>query len=283
MRKSRSSLFTPLFALLSCVLVFSTPADAQSYRVLLSNDDGIESPLLSALKREIESLPGVEVVLSAPHENRSGASQATGPNRLTVDRVYRDGSLFGYAVHGEPAEAVRFGIMMLAGDRGFDLVVSGINRGANVGNVAHHSGTVGAALEGLYQGIPAIAISQNSRGVDTEASVKFSASLVQRYQREGAPPGIVLSVNIPRGELKGVEVRPMGDSYLQTIGYEIQSESENSTNYQRQRGVVRSTDSSTDTFAYQDGYVVITPLKLDRTDYESISEVESWDLRLNGP
>jgi len=251
--------------------------------VLLSNDDGIDSPLLAALKREIEALPGVEVVLSAPHENQSGASQATGPNRLTVDRVYRDGSLYGYAVHGAPAEAVRFGIVMLGGDRGFDLVVSGINDGTNVGNVAHHSGTVGAALEGLYQGIPAIAISQESRGADTERSARFSANLVQRYQREGAPPGIVLSVNIPRGELKGVRVRPMGDTYLKTVDYEIRSESENSTTYQRRRIRVPSTDSSTDTWAYQDGYVVITPLQLDRTAHDFISEVESWGLQLVNP
>ena len=276
MRKLPSS----LFGLLICVFVFDSPADAQSYRVLLSNDDGIESPLLAALKQELEALPGVEVLVSAPHENQSGASQATGPNRLTVDRVYRDGELFGYAVHGEPAEAVRFGIVMLAGDEGFDLVVSGINDGTNVGNVSHHSGTVGAAFEGEYQGIPSIAISQESRGGDTERSARFAATLVQRYQREGAPLGMVLSVNIPAGELKGVRVRPMGDSYLKTVDYEIQSESENSTTYQRRRIRVPATDSGSDTFSYQDGYIVITPLKFDWTDHESIGEVESWGLRL---
>ncbi len=274
------NLLGSFLGLLSCVLVLASPADAQSYRVLLSNDDGIDSPLLAALKQELESLPGVEVVLSAPHENQSGASQATGPNRLTVDRVYRDGSLFGYAVHGEPAEAVRFGIVMLGGDEGFDLVVSGINDGANVGNVSHHSGTVGAAFEGQYLGIPSIAISLESRGGDMDRAARFAATLVQRYQREGAPAGMVLSVNIPAGELKGVRVRPMGDSYLKTVDYEIRSESENSTTYQRRRIRVPATDSSSDTFAYQDGYIVMTPLKFDWTDHESISEVASWGLRL---
>ena len=273
-------LLSSLLAVLSCVFVFSSPANAQSYRVLLSNDDGIDSPLLAALKQEIESLPGVEVVLSAPHENRSGASQSTGPNRLIVDRVYRDGTLFGYAVHGEPAEAVRFAIVMLSGDRGFDLVVSGINNGSNVGATSHQSGTVGAAMEGQYHGIPSIAISQNSRGADTQRSAKFAANLVQRYQREGAPEGTVLSVNIPAGELKGVRVRPMGDSRLQPAAYEIQSESGSRTTYRRRRRVVQSTDSSSDTFAYQDGYIVITPLKFDWTDHDFIGEVASWNLQL---
>ena len=104
MRRLLSALLGPCI----CVLVLSAPAHAQSYRILLSNDDGIESPQLAALKQELEALPGVEVVLSAPHENQSGSSQATGAFRLIVDKVYRDGELFGYAVHGPPAEAVRF-------------------------------------------------------------------------------------------------------------------------------------------------------------------------------
>ena len=91
---------------------------------------------------------------------------------------------------------------------------------------------------------------------------------------------MVLSVNIPAGELKGVRVRPMGDTYLKTVDYEIQSESENSTTYQRRRVRVPATDSGSDTFAYQDGYIVITPLKFDWTDHDSIREVESWGLRL---
>jgi len=276
MRRLLSALLGPCI----CVLVLSSPADAQSYRILLSNDDGIESPQLAALKQELEALPGVEVVLSAPHENQSGSSQATGAFRLIVDKVYRDGELFGYAVHGPPAEAVRFGVVMLGGDRGFDLVVSGINDGANVGMVSHHSGTVGAAFEGEYLGIPSIAISQESRRADTERSAKFAARLVQRYQREGAPLGMILSVNIPAGELKGVVVRPMGDSYLKTVDYEVRSESENSTTYQRRRIRVPAEDSSSDTFAYQDGYIVLTPLRFDWTDHESISEVESWNLEL---
>lgn len=260
--------------------LLSSSAWAQSYRILLSNDDGIESPLLAALHQELSSLPNVEVVVSAPNENQSGASHSSTGGPMTVEKLFRNGELFGYAVHGRPADAVRFGLLGLGAEDPFDLVISGINLGANVGDVSHLSGTVGSAMEGIYQGVPAIAISQDVQGVDTEASAKFAAQLVQRYQRDGAPVGTLVSINIPRGELKGVAVRPMGDSYLHYVGYDLLEEENNRSVYQRLREIEQSTDSSTDTYAYQHGYITITPIKLDWTDRALIGEIQSWDLQL---
>jgi len=262
------------------IVLASTSLSAQTYRVLLTNDDGIESPLLAVLHSQLAAMAGVEVVVSAPDVNQSGSSQSSTGNPVVVDKIYRDGSFFGYAVHGRPADAVRFGLIELGKDNGFDLVVSGINLGANVGNVSHLSGTVGAAMEGLYQGVPSIAISQDTQGVDTEASAKFAAQLVARYQRYGAPADVMISINIPRGELKGVQVRPMGDSYLQTGAYDLLAQTDDQSSYERERIIVRSSDSSTDTYAYQQGYIAVTPLKFDWTAYELLDEVESWDLQL---
>ena len=269
------------WGIVSFLLLFSSSAYAQTYRVLLTNDDGIESPLLAALKVELQALPGVELTVSAPHENQSGSSQSTAGLEVMVETIYQNGNLFGYAVHGTPVDAVRFGLIMLSNGNDFDLVVSGINRGSNVGDVSHSSGTVGAAMQAQFQGIPSIAVSQDVGDVDTVASARFAARLVQKYQREGAPRGVVLSINIPSGELKGVQVRPMGDSYLGTAGYELQGESGNSSTCERQRINVQSTDSTTDTYSYQNGFVTITPLKFDWTDHDLISEVESWNLQLN--
>jgi 5'-nucleotidase len=271
----------PCLGIVGFLLLFSSSTYAQTYRVLLTNDDGIESPLLAALKVELQALPGVEVTVSAPHENQSGSSMSYAGGELIVERIYRDETLFGYAVHGKPADAVRFGLTMLSNGNDFDLVVSGINRGANVGDVSHSSGTVGAAMAAQFYGVPSIAVSQDVRDVDTVASARFAARLVQKYQREGAPRGVVISINIPGGELKGVQVRPMGDSYLGTAGYELLSQSGNSSTYEHQRIIVQSTDSTTDTYSYQNGFVTITPLKFDWTDYDFISEVESWNLQLN--
>lgn len=268
------------FILLTTLCICSATLSAQTYRVLITNDDGIESPLIAALQQELAALPNVEVVVSAPHENMSGSSQATDGGPTLVERYFLDGDFFGYAVHGRPANATLFGLLVLGKDEAFDLVVSGINRGANVGDVSHLSGTVGAAMEALYLGVPAIAISQEVEGVNTEASAKFAAQLVARYQRQGAPEGVMVSVNIPAGELKGVAVRPMGDSYLQTGSYELIDESGNRQTYERERIRVLSTDESTDTYAYQQGYITLTPLKFDWTAHELIDEVENWDLQL---
>lgn len=274
-RKTRTAL---LWIFLGFALVANS--QAQTYRILLTNDDGIDSPLLEILREELEALPNTEVVVSAPHENQSGSSHASGVDPLRVDRYQKNGEFFGYAVHGRPADAVRFAVRTLTEAQPFDLVVSGINRGANVGDVSHLSGTVGAAMEGIYLGIPALAVSQDTEGVDTRVSAQLAAQIVSRYQLRGAPEEVLLSLNIPRGELQGVVVRPMGDSYLSTASYDQVEESGNSAVYERQRIVVRSEDESSDTWAYQNGYATITPLKFDWTAHEIIDEVTNWRITL---
>ncbi len=269
-----------LASLSSALLLLSSGIAAQdNFRILLSNDDGIESPLLHALQRELASLPDVEVVVSAPNTNQSGSSQSS-IGSVNVERYFSNGSFFGYAVHGRPADAVRFGIVELGRDERFDLLVSGINLGANVGDVSHLSGTVGAAMEGVYHGIPSIAVSQDTEGVDTQSSARFAASIVQQYRQRGMPADTMLSINIPRGELKGVAVRPMGDSYLKTQAYHAGDKSGEITMYERERIIVQSEDSNSDTYAYQQGYISVTPLSFDWTAYPMLETLESWDLEL---
>lgn len=279
LQASKSIRFSQILTVIALTF-FTGMASAQSYRILLSNDDGIESPRLHALHAALSQLQGVEVVVSAPNVNQSGASQSS-IGSVTVDRFEQDGQFFGYAVHGRPADAVRFGIKELGKDRPFDIVVSGINRGANVGDVSHLSGTVGAAMEGLYHGLPAIAVSEDPDSENTAITGKFTADLVDRYRRFGAPQGTLISINVPAGELQGVAVRPMGDSYLETASYEATGSNGASTEYERIRAIVDSEDPSTDTYAYQQGYISITPLKFDWTDHELIDDIESWNLQID--
>jgi len=253
------------------------PAFAQDYRILVANDDGIDSPELAALATALRRLPGVEVLVSAPAENQSGSSHASIGAEFVVEEVQRNGQFYGYSVHGRPADAVRWGVKVLGADDPIDLVVSGINQGANVGDVAHLSGTVGAAMEAQYLGIPSVAVSQDSTGVDTEASARFAADLVQRLRERGFPEGVVVSVNIPRGEIHGVVVRQMGESYLATIGYEAVDREGAKTTFRRNRVTRPASDTRTDTWAWQQGYITITPLKFDWTDYEYLSDLQSWD------
>ena len=258
-----------------CYNVFS-----QDYRILVTNDDGIESPLLHNLVANLASLSRVEIVVAAPDQNQSGSSQSSVGGPLIVEKVSIEGATEAYSISGRPADAVRFAVVQLQNPNKFDLVISGVNRGANVGNVSHLSGTVGAAMEGVYHGLPAIAVSQEVTGVDTDTSARFILQLVERYRSIGAPQGVVMAVNIPRGELKGVAVRSMGDSFLKTESYSLKSDSEGGSYFEPERTIVQSTNNSTDTYAYQNGFITVTPLDFDWTAYSMIEDIETWGLAL---
>ena len=266
--------------LITIGIIFTQISVAQNFRILVTNDDGIGSPLLASLAQALNELPNVEVVVSAPSENQSGSSHSSIGGPLTVKGSKIEGINEAYSVSGRPADAVRFALGVLGNDKSFDLVVSGINRGANVGNISHLSGTVGAAMEAVFQGVPAIAVSQEIRGVDTNNSTQFITQLVKHYMTDPIQEGTIISVNIPAGEHKGVAVRPMGDSYLQTSIYELVRESDNENVYEREIALQNSENSETDTFAYQQGFITLTPLKFDWTSHESIEQIEAWDLRL---
>ena len=268
------------FLLITNSLIFTQISVAQNFRILVTNDDGIGSPLLVSLAQALNQLLNIEVVVSAPSENQSGSSHSSVGGPLTVKESKIEGIKEAYSVSGRPADAVRFALAYLGNDRSFDLVVSGINRGANVGDISHLSGTVGAAMEAVFQGVPAIAVSQEIRGVDTSNSAQFITRLVRQYMTDPIQEGTIISVNIPAGDHKGVAIRPMGDSYLGTSSYELVSESDNEQVYERKIALQMSENKETDTFAYQQGFITITPLKFDWTSYESLEKIQNWNLRL---
>src|SRR6478752_390419 len=134
-------------------------------RVLLTNDDGIQAVGLQTLRRALLPLPGIEVAVIAPDGNRSAMARSITTRRpLWVEEVsFSDGTV-GYATDGTPVDCVRLARLGLVGDFDAQLVVSGINHGANLGDDITYSGTVAAALEGVVLGLPAIAVSQQSKG-----------------------------------------------------------------------------------------------------------------------
>jgi len=269
-----------IFGTLIIIVSFCYNASSQDYRILVTNDDGIESPLLHNLVANLALMNGVEIVVAAPNENQSGSSQSSIGGPLVVEELSMEGATEAYSISGRPADAVRFAVVQLQHNDKFDLVISGVNRGANVGNVSHLSGTVGAAMEGVYHGLPAIAVSQEVTGVETGASAKFILQLVERYRTFGAPQGVVMAINIPSGDLKGVAVRAMGDSYLMTESYNLNGDSEGKAYFEPERRRTQSTRDFTDTYAYQHGYITVTPLDFDWTAYSLIEDIESWGLGL---
>src|ERR1700728_2496362 len=133
-------------------------------RVLLTNDDGIEAAGLQALRRALLEIPGIELAVIAPDGNRSAMARSITTRRpLWVEEVpFPDGTL-GYATDGTPVDCVRLASLGLVENFAADLVVAGINHGANLGDDITYSGTVAAALEGVLLGVPSIAVSQQSR------------------------------------------------------------------------------------------------------------------------
>ena len=283
-RQRRTWLWAGLLTAVALIGLTTGPTEAQHrLRILVTNDDGIETAGIQTLAESLRSVAD-EVVVVAPDSNRSGSSQATSGEPLVV-REFRDGSRsLGYGVSGFPADAVRFGLIELGGEQGFDLVVSGINLGANVGNVSHLSGTVGAAMEAIYQGVPAIAVSQEAADTDYALAAAFVTRLVEQLERRGFPEGVVLSVNVPSGtaaELRGVTTVRMGGSYLRTTGYERQDGSDDRRpTYRRLLERVSGFEPGTDSHAYEQGQITVTPLRFDWSDRSLVDELNRWGLTI---
>ncbi|MGI1678458.1 MAG: 5'/3'-nucleotidase SurE [Cellvibrionaceae bacterium] len=267
------------FVFFTSSVSFATDTTATT-RVLLTNDDGIESTELAILATELQK--HFDVVISAPRKNQSGSSQATTSRvPLIVEKIFIDDNFFGFGVNGRPADAVTFGLTVLGKEKPFDIVVSGINRGANVGAVSHLSGTVGAAMQAQYLGYASIATSQGSRA-DTQLTASITVDVLNKMIAEGIPKGTVVSINVPSGQPKGIVVKPMGGSFIGITPFTIISSNEeaHTTTYQNSITLTAPEKEDNDTKAYQEGYVTITPLRFDWTDETRLKELTNWDLSL---
>jgi 5'-nucleotidase len=253
------------------------PATDRPYRILVTNDDGIDAPGLAALVTALKPLG--EVIVVAPKGDQSGRAHSTSiaTGIASVVPLTRDGTVFGHAVDGTPADTVLLALYWLHPDKKFDIVVSGINYGANLGAASLYSGTVGAALEGALAGLRAIAVSQDHKRADYSRSATIAAALVERVLREPPTPYTFLNVNIPGGELKGVKVAPMGNSNQGLERFEpagTASDGSTGLKIRLKRETVQLPE--TDTAFYLDGYVTITPLQADWTAYESLRALKTW-------
>jgi 5'-nucleotidase len=260
--------------------------------VLLTNDDGIEADGLQALRRALLEVEGVRLVVIAPDGNRSAMARSITTRRpLWVEEVtFADGTV-GYATDGTPVDCVRLARLGLV--EGFDagLVVSGINHGANLGDDITYSGTVAAALEGVVLGLPAIAVSQQSRGrsldfrydggFDFEVAAAFVARLVERLEELPMPSGTLLNVNVPAGEPVGIEVASLGKRIYRD---ELKVVPQQDGSSKRQRYWIYGADPGfhdevgTDLAAVAAGRIAVTPIHFDLTDRGGLEALRDFDL-----
>jgi len=256
-------------------------------RILLTNDDGISAPGLQAARRALREIEGVTVDVIAPDSNRSATARSiTTRSPLTVEEVeFGDGDR-GYATDGTPVDCVRFAELGLVGGRP-DLIVSGINHGANLGDDITYSGTVAAAFEGIVLGIPAIAVSQQSSGggmgyvsgrFDFTLAGPFTAQLVCRLLTEAMPEATLINVNCPTGEPNGIEVTRLGkriyNDELKLVDEEADGNRRRYEIYGWQPGYEEI--EGTDLYAVARGRISVTPIHFDLTDHGGMETLRGW-------
>ena len=269
-------------------------------RVLLTNDDGIEADGLQTLRRALLCVPGIELVVIAPDGNRSAMARSITTMRpLWVEQIAFDDGTTGYATDGTPVDCVRLANLGLVEGFRAELIVSGINHGANLGDDITYSGTVAAALEGVILGLPAIAVSQQSsaREMDFRLSdsfdfgegARFVARVVEEIDDVPLPPGTLLNVNCPAGDAAGVQVTRLGKRIYRDELTLTDAEGEPADS-QRRRYWVYGRDHGfhdepgTDLAAVAAGDIAVTPLHFDLTDAAGMDALARHDLgRLLAP
>lgn len=243
-------------------------------RILLSNDDGYFAPGLSALADALGDLGDVVVV--APEQNRSGAS-----NSLTLDRpLFLKKAANGFHfVNGTPTDCVHLAVTGML-DSLPDIIVSGINNGANMGDDTIYSGTVAAATEGYLLGIPSIAISLTSfEGRNFASAGLVARQLVERFIRQPMKDPILLNVNvpdIPYSELKGMEVTRLGRRHKAEPVVKTVSPRHETLYWIGAAGAAADAGPGTDFNAVERGCVSITPLQIDLTHSAQLPALVHW-------
>lgn len=245
-------------------------------KILLSNDDGYRAEGLTALGVAMKSLGTVTVV--APDRNRSGAS-----NSLTLDVPVRAEpyEVDSFYVNGTPTDCVHLAISGLFNFE-HDIVVSGVNDGANLGDDTLYSGTVAAAVEGRFLGLPAIAISlcvERGSPRNFAGAAQVAAHLVERMAEDPPRGPIILNVNVPDlpdGKLRGIKVTRLGNRHRSKPIVAAKDPRGRNVYWVGNAGAGQDAGPGTDFHAVAEGYASITPLQIDLTRHSALSELERW-------
>ena len=243
-------------------------------RILLSNDDGYFSPGIEHLARALSSVADITVV--APERDRSGAS-----NSLTLDRplsLKRAANGY-YHVNGTPTDCVHLAVTGML-DELPDMVVSGINHGANMGDDTIYSGTVAAATEGFLLGVPSVAVSLCSKeGAYFETAARVALGVVQMIMRQNVSEPLLLNVNVPDvpyTELRGTVVTRLGKRHKAEAVVRTVTPRNETVFWVGAAGAAQDAGEGTDFYAVANHQVSITPLQIDLTHNQQLPVIRQW-------
>lgn len=245
-------------------------------RILISNDDGVNAAGLAVLAAELAKIATIQVI--APDRNRSGAS-----NSLTVQspvqvQCLRNGHV---SVEGTPTDCVHLALTGLL-DEQFDMVVSGINDGPNLGDDVIYSGTVAAATEGRMLGMPSIAVSLASKEAEAQnyhTAAVIARQLVERLISDPLPAGTILNVNVPDvplAKIQGIEVTRLGCRHKAEPIVKALDPRGRPVYWVGASGAEADAGQGTDFHAVNSGKVSITPLQIDMTNYKAFDQIADW-------
>jgi len=243
-------------------------------KILLSNDDGYSAPGLNILAEHIAKIADITVV--APERNRSGAS-----NSLTLDRPLSVKKAFNgfFYVNGTPTDCVHIALTGLM-DSMPDMVISGINDGANMGDDTIYSGTVAAAMEGYLLGIPSIAVSMSQHNsTHFETAARVAVELIQHYQKNGFSAPTLLNVNvpdIPYEELQGRTVTRLGKRHKAEPVVQLKTPRNETVYWVGAAGQPNDGGLGTDFHAVANQQVSISPIQVDLTSHAQLNDIKQW-------
>ncbi|RMF81132.1 MAG: 5'/3'-nucleotidase SurE [Chloroflexi bacterium] len=248
--------------------------------IMVTNDDGYDSPGILALAQAMRELGEVQVVAPAKNQSAVGHKKTLFQDIEVHEKEMADGTK-AVTVSASPADCIAMAAMGIT-KWPPNVVVSGVNRGANMGQDITYSGTVTAALEATIQGIPAVAVSQRVREYDPNDSVDdyrtaaaIAVKVVKKVMRKGLPPFTILNLNVPYGDVKGLRLTRQGvriyNDELEVKGniYRIVGPEPG--------GLID--EEGTDLWAVHNGYASLTPIHLDLTAHQFFAELAAWDLQ----
>ena len=248
--------------------------------ILVTNDDGIYTDGIYWLWEAVKDFGNALVV--APDTEKSAVGHAiTITNPLRTKYMNRKGGFSGYAVNGTPADCVKIAVRSILKSPP-DLVVSGINYGANVGTNVIYSGTVSAATEGTILGIPSIAVSIDSHHPkDFKSAMDTTQNTLKKVLKFGLPKGTLLNVNvpdIPEEMIKGTRITTQGNAYFKDRFEKREDPRGNIYYWMTGESIDPDSSGNTDNRALKDGYISVTPIHYKLTNESFMSDLESWEI-----
>ncbi len=243
-------------------------------KLLLSNDDGVNAAGIRCIYKHL--IRTHDVTMMAPDRNCSGASNALSlTNPLRVQHLDDD----IYSVNGTPSDCVHLALNSFLSEDP-DLVVSGINHGANLGDDVIYSGTVAAATEGRFMGLPAIAVSLASKQcVHFDSAAEITLKIIEKLRTQPLPSDQILNINVPDlpiSEIKGIKVTRLGRRHRAETMVKSSDPFGRPIHWYGKVGEEQDAGDGTDFFAVANGYCSVTPLSVDMTAYQQMDNMRTW-------